>query len=55
MDNENENMEREKRKRSKPKQRTTNLHRFGRINLAKYFSYEVILLYLIYINININN
>ena len=41
MNDEEEGIEREKRKRSKPKQKTTNFNRFGRINLAKYFAYEV--------------
>ena len=41
MNEEDENQEREKRKRSRPKQKSTNYSRFGKINLHKYFSYEV--------------
>jgi len=42
MNDEDDNQEREKRKRIRPKHKSTNFTRFGKINLNKYFSYEVL-------------
>jgi len=44
MNEEEENQEREKRKRSRPKNKSSKYSRFGKINLHKYFIYEVNLL-----------
>ena len=41
MNEDDQSQEREKRKRFRPKQKMANCTRFGKINLSRYFSYEV--------------